>query len=262
MVMTPIVFWASFEPCEKAIHAADSSCARPKMRVTAAGNAEAKKLSSNTITMNAAEKPRIGENTRPWNVFSRPPNWIELHPAPATPAPTRLKISAWLELDGMPKYQVKRFHRMAETSAEMTSACVDSSGGMMPLPTVVATALPGDSTLVATTVAMALAVSWKPLMKSKIRPRIRIRSRTSRSTLSVSSGILEGDVAQNGRHSLRLVGCVLEQLVQVVPAHGFDELRDLGDSVVQRGNRLREQIVGFVLQPVDLLRCGSECLGL
>ena len=101
---------------------------------------------------------------------------IELQPALATPAPTRLKISAWLELDGTPKYQVTRFHTMAASSAEMTSACVDSSGGMMPLPTVVATAVPdsaptkfstlaistarpGDSTRVATTVAMALAVS-------------------------------------------------------------------------------------------------------
>src|SRR5579859_6132856 len=113
---------------------------------------------------------------------------MELHPALATPAPTRLKIRAWLELDGTPKYHVTRFHRIAATSAEMTSAWVDNSGGMMPLPTVVATAVPesapaklstpamrtarpGDSTRVATTVAIALAVSWNPLMKSKMTPR-------------------------------------------------------------------------------------------
>src|SRR5207302_8777419 len=137
----------------------------------------------------------------------------------ATPAPTRLKISAWLELDGNPKYHVTRFHTMAATSAEMTSVCVDSSGGMMPLPTVVATAVPdsaptkfstpaistarpGESTRVATTVAIALAVSWKPLMKSNVRPSARMRRRTNRSRLGVSSGILERDIAQDGSDGL------------------------------------------------------------
>src|SRR5438477_552113 len=123
-----MVFWASFEPCENAIHAAESSCARPKMRVTAAGNAFANKLS-------------------------------------------------------------------------------------------ISTARPGESTRVATTVAIALAVSWKPLMKSNVRPSARMRRRTNRSRLGVSSGILERDIAQDGGDGLGFIGRVLEQLVEVVPAH-------------------------------------------
>src|SRR5206468_4581492 len=103
---------------------------------------------------------------------------------------------------------------------------------MMPLPTVVATAVPdsaptkfstpaistarpGESTRVATTVAMAFAVSWKPLMKSNVTPSARISSRTRRSAFRVTSGILERDVAQNGGDVLGLVGGVLEKLIQV-----------------------------------------------
>src|ERR671932_2388888 len=134
---------------------------------------------------------------------------------------------------------------IAATRAEMTSDWVDSSGGTMPLPTVVATAVPdsaprkfstpamstarpGDSTRVATTVAIALAVSWKPLMKSKLSPRRRISSRRNSSVLGVSSGIFERDIAEDHRHVLALVGRVLEELVEIVPAHGLDELWHLG----------------------------------
>ncbi len=81
----------------------------------------------------------------------------------------------------MPKYHVKRFQKMAPTSAERTTTCVTASGAMRPLPMVLATAVPSrappklstaasrmavrmGSTPVLTTVALALAVSWKPLM--------------------------------------------------------------------------------------------------
>src|SRR3981081_1925247 len=83
---------------------------------------------------------------------------MELQPALATPAPTRLKISAWLELDWMPKYQVSKSHRMAATRAEMTSAWVDNSGGMMPLPTVVATAVPDRAPTKFSTPAISTAL--------------------------------------------------------------------------------------------------------
>src|SRR5919202_1098686 len=146
------------------------------MRVTVAGNEAANRFNSSSITANAPTKPRKGENTRPWKVFSRPPNWIACQPELAAPAPTIEKISAWLELDGSPRYQVSRFQMMAAIRAEMTSDWVEISGGTMPLPTVVATAVPdsapkkfrmpaigtarpGDRTRVATEVAMALAVS-------------------------------------------------------------------------------------------------------
>src|SRR5438477_4641891 len=161
----------------------------------------------------------------------------------------------------------------------MTSVWVDSSGGMMPLPTVVATAVPesaptkfstpaistarpGESTRVATTVAMALAVSWKPLMKSNTRPRTRISNRSSSSPLKVRSGILQGDIAQDGGHGLGLIGRILEQLVQVVPAHRLDQLGYFSDAVEQGRQGFGEQVVRFVFQSMDLLRRALQTFGL
>ncbi len=68
---------------------------------------------------------------------------------------------------------------MADSKAEMTSCWVTEPGSMIPFPTVDATAVPlsapmkfivaaistawsGERTRVATTVAIAFAVSWKP----------------------------------------------------------------------------------------------------
>src|SRR5689334_20633345 len=101
-------------------------------------------------------------------------------------------------------------------------------------------------------------------MKSKTSPRTRISSSSARSALSVggTSSILERDVAQDGGHPFGLVGRVLEELVQVVPAHRFDQLRHLDDAVVQRGDRLRQQIVGLVLESMDFLGGTLECFGL
>src|SRR4029453_9809063 len=91
------------------------------------------------------------------------------------------------------KYQVNRFHAIAPTRAAVT-AVSGTEPPTIPLPTVFATSVPliaptklstaaiaiatqGRRTRVEMTVATALAVSWKPLMKSKI----------TASTISVSS---------------------------------------------------------------------------
>src|SRR4051812_40377050 len=99
------------------MYAAETSWARPKIRVTRAGVERAKKFSSHTITRNAPAKPKIGENNSPWNVFSSPLKVMFPQPPAATPAPAMLKMSAWLELDGRPKYQVAKFQTMADSSA-------------------------------------------------------------------------------------------------------------------------------------------------
>ena len=81
----------------------------------------------------------------------------------------------------MPKYQVSRFQRIAPKSADRTTTWVTAPGSMSPLPIVAATAVPvrapakfsraasrmavrSGNTPVLTTVATALAASWKPLM--------------------------------------------------------------------------------------------------
>src|SRR5437667_6004465 len=115
---------------------------------------------------------------------------------------------------------------MADSSAAMTRSWVASVGGTIPLPTVVATAVPvkapttlrtpaistavpGASTRVATEVAMALAVSWKPLMKSKTRAMATIRT----SMRSAGLGILHHDPFQRVGDVLGPVGSVLQILV-------------------------------------------------
>src|ERR1035437_2285599 len=101
--------------------------------------------------------------------------------AAARHAPHKPPMSACDELDGIPNHQVNRFQRMAATRAQIRTSDVATFGSTRPEAIVLATALPmkaptrlvtvasatacrGDNTLVATTVAMELAVSWKPLM--------------------------------------------------------------------------------------------------
>ena len=107
-------------------------------------------------------------------------------PAAASAAPTSPPISAWLDEEGRPNHQVIRFQMMPPVSAQMISCELTSttSASIRQEEIVFATAVPinaptrfitaasdtawtGVSTLVATTVAMELAVSWKPLMYSK-----------------------------------------------------------------------------------------------
>ena len=119
-------------------------------------------------------------------------------PAPpwAMAAPAIPPKSACEELTGRPMRIVMRFHRMAESSAEMITRSVTARGSTMPEPMVFATAVErkaprmfmpaamttavmGESTLVDTTVAMALAQSCHPFAISKNTARIMIRTRIS-----------------------------------------------------------------------------------
>jgi hypothetical protein len=113
-------------------------------------------------------------------------------------APIMPPASACDDDEGSPQYQVSRFQAMAPTSEEKTTTSTmvspmarRSSKWMIPLPMVLATlswtpqstgaaemklkkaaqatAFMGVSTRVETTVAIELAASWKPLMKSKPR---------------------------------------------------------------------------------------------
>src|SRR5258708_26612009 len=99
-------------------------------------------------------------------------------------APARPPMSAWEDEVGRPPHQVRRSQIMAPASAAMITYCVTCLGSTRPLLMVLATARPipnaarklntaahttahrGESTRVETTVAMLLAASWKPLMKS------------------------------------------------------------------------------------------------
>src|SRR5436305_9247560 len=146
----------------------------------------------------------------------------------------------------MPYRHVTRSQAMADSSAATTRSWVESAGGTIPLPTVEATAVPvrapttlrtpaistavaGASTRVATEVAMALAVSWKPLMKSKTRAMATIRT----SVRSAALGILHHDPFQCVGDVLGAVGGVLQVLVDLSPADRLDESGDILDALKQ-----------------------------
>ena len=105
-------------------------------------------------------------------------------PAPISTAPIRPPNRACDELDGSPKSQVVRFHRIAATSPAKIMVGVTSASLTMPPEIVLATsvdrkapttfstaaistAVLGLKAPVATEVAIAFALSWKPLVKSK-----------------------------------------------------------------------------------------------
>src|SRR5690348_5295379 len=95
-------------------------------------------------------------------------------------------MSTWLDELGSPTYQVMRFQAIAPTSALRMRLGSTTEGSISPLPIVLATAVPttnaaaklktaaqttatpGESTRVETTVAIELALSWNPLMKSNV----------------------------------------------------------------------------------------------
>src|SRR5258705_12948173 len=109
----------------------------------------------------------------------------EPNPALTTAAPAKPPINAWEELVGNPQTHVIRSHTIAPMSPARITHSSTTAVWTTPLPTVRATLTPkpnaatklkntaqtttssGVSTRVDTTVAMELAASWKPLMKSK-----------------------------------------------------------------------------------------------
>src|SRR4051812_663418 len=117
-------------------------------------------------------------------LFSTALRWIASSPPATQVAPIRPPNSACDELEGNPRYQVTRFHKIAPTSpAKMTTGLMSVSSTSPPeivfatstdrkAPTrfrqpATVTATFGRSAPVAIEVAIALAVSWKPLVKSK-----------------------------------------------------------------------------------------------
>ena len=123
----------------------------------------------------------IGDVTSGTRTLSRIPSRLSWsNPAPTIVAPSSPPMSAWLLELGRPSHHVRRFQTIAPRSAAATIACVVLASLTRPAPIVLATAVPanapmklnavaiamayaGRSARVATEVAMALAVSWKPL---------------------------------------------------------------------------------------------------
>ena len=65
--------------------------------------------------------------------------WLDARAAPHSPP-----ISAWLELDGKPNHQVRRFHVTPASNAQKSVVMATASTSTNPVATAEATAVPGD----------------------------------------------------------------------------------------------------------------------
>jgi len=148
----------------------------------------------------------IGESTAGSSTLpSRPANLTASAPAATTVAPIRPPINACDELEGSPTSHVSRFHTIAPTSPAKITVGVIFESSSRPLEMVFATstdrnaptrlrmpamstAVRGLSAPVAIEVATALAVSWKPLVKSNASAVTTTTTRMTVISMSPSSG--------------------------------------------------------------------------
>ena len=216
-VMTPMVFWASLVPCDNEISDAPPTCPQRKPASTYRWATPLVMRSTTEVPKVATKiamtgEIRLGTTTLPTTPSSFVPSPTQLTPAmpmPAIVAPTRPPNRAWDELEGSPFIQVKMFHRMPPTSpasriisSGVPPSLTNSGRGvpsgfwilMTALVTVNATltdrkaptrfseahsmtAARGRSAFVAILVAIAFAVSWKPLVKSNARAVMMTRTK-------------------------------------------------------------------------------------
>src|SRR5687768_1627885 len=187
----------------------------------------------------ATIKPMMGEKMSGSTTLLNKPDQTTLPvPSAAIPAPTMPPISAWLEEEGIPKYHVMRFQVIAPIRAAITRTCAwENDNALMALlsirplvivfatawpvsaPTKLSTAAimmaaPGLSTRVATTVATALAVSWKPLMKSNATASTITRARSVQAS-SPNSGMFDHQPAQYVGNVLGFVSGLLHLVVDI-----------------------------------------------
>src|SRR5712692_821269 len=151
----------------------------------------------------ARKKPITGDNTMKYAILLTPAVWTTPHPPFTTPAPMRPPTRAWEELVGRPNHHVMTSQAIAPRRVARRSHAVTMLGSMVPFPMVEATLTPktnaatklknaaqrtaslGERTRVETTVAMELAASWKPFMKSKPNATTMTRTTISKGTIAV-----------------------------------------------------------------------------
>src|SRR5918999_387343 len=262
--MIPMVFWASLPPGPRLKAAADSSWRRRNRPSTRAGLARRKAHKLASMRMNPRASPSSGDSGMNRMVFWRLSASRTPKPALAIPAPPKPPMSACEEEVGRPSHQVRKFQAMAPVSPAKITASLTTAESTV-LPTVLATwvwktrkatklnsaaqttAIRGVSTRVETTVAIELAASWKPLVKSNTSARTTMATTATRPR----SGMLDDDGLHRVGDVLEAVERLLELLDDVLP-HEHVAGRVLGVEVVEVGPGPAVQPVALVLQLVDV----------
>ena len=210
----PIVFCASLVPCASAMSDAEpiwpqrndwSLCfceTRRVMRVTSHVPVPPTAIAM----MGATSAGIITLETRPLQITPS-------DPAAASTAPTTPPTRACEELDGSRTSHVTRFQMIPPARPASTTASVTTAASTMPFamvaatvsdrnaPTMLSTAASMTACLglrarVAMDGAIALPVSWKPLVKSKTRA---VTTTSTRRAVSVTASIVEHSVAFRDR---------------------------------------------------------------
>src|ERR1017187_2751880 len=183
------------------------------------------------------------------------------------PMPMSAPISACDELEGSPARQVTRFQAIAAASAATIIASETPPAGATRPPIVLATFV--CNTWIATTaptrlstadrpmasraprarvlmvVATALAVSWKPLVKSKPNATAMVMTNSA----VWPSGILDGDRLEDVGHVLTAVERILEQRQEFLQLDHLEGVGLPGEQLTDGASRCS---VAEVLEPVHL----------
>src|SRR5690606_12398563 len=132
--------------------------------------------------------------------------------------------------------------------AMVLATAVPASAPIRFMPAARPTACIGDSTLVATTVAIEFAVSWKPLMYSNVSAT-RITTSTSVS-MAPASAVLEHDVVGHHAGLAAAVDGLLEDLEEFLEQ---EHLLGIELARVDVAVELEHQPVGLVLDRAQLV---------
>src|SRR5690606_17974886 len=238
---------------------------------------------SSTMIATPRVKPAIGELIIGTSTFqSRPPFLVQLPIscdqisalqslcAAASAAPHSPPISACEDDDGRPSHQVIRFQVMPPPSAHSRTCEVTftTSVSTRPEEMVLATAVPmnapirfmvaaritawpGESTFVATTVAMELAVSWKPLMNSNTRAAsTTTRTRASIESMRQGLAVLQRDFIGDHAGLAAAVDRLFEDLEELLEQ---EHLRGFHAPGIDVPVQLQDQAVGLVLEHAQLV---------
>src|SRR5215210_5598170 len=264
--MIPIVFWASFVPCESENRLPVMIWPRRNPRETGPGWRRPTIRYASEIAIAETTSASTGATSAGTTTFSTiPAPSTASGPSAANAEPTTPPISACEDEAGRPKYQVARFQAIAPTRPAKTIEGVTRSACTMPLAIVAATASDrnaptkfstaarptatrGGIARVEIDVATALAVSWKPFVKSKASA---VPTTIQRTTSSIGLAVLDHHALEDVRRALRRVDGLLEALEDVLPP---DDHHRVDAGLEQRGEGLADLAVAVVLEPVDLDR--------